>query len=111
MAENPADRCELCSRSAANLTRHHFIPRTRHRNRKNKQLFDRAEVRERIAWLCRPCHKQVHTVLDEKQLEREYSTVESLASHPEIAAFVDWIRDKPMDLVVPAFRRWQRRRR
>lgn len=83
------------------LTRHHLIPRTRHRNRKNKRDFDRQEVHERIVMLCRPCHNQVHAVLSEKTLEREYNTLAELAEHPEIARFVAWIRNKPDGIKVP----------
>ena len=68
MAANGAEgRCELCERTVSTLTKHHLIPRTRHKNKRNKKRFDRAEVRRRIAWLCRPCHKQIHSLLDEKQ--------------------------------------------
>jgi hypothetical protein len=77
------------------LTRHHLIPQTRHSNRRNKKAFSRAEVKERIAWLCRPCHKNLHAVLDNKELERDYNTIEALAAHPEIAKFTAWVRNRP----------------
>ncbi|MFN2348798.1 MAG: hypothetical protein ABR558_04375 [Thioalkalivibrio sp.] len=86
--------CQLCGRAEA-LTRHHLIPKTRHRNRRNKRLFDRVEVRERVIWICRPCHSQVHRVLDEKTLEREYNTLEALQGHPDIRTFTQWIAGKP----------------
>ncbi|MEJ7608914.1 MAG: hypothetical protein WKF37_22230 [Bryobacteraceae bacterium] len=82
------------------LTRHHLIPRTRHANKKNRKLFDRADVRTRIADLCRSCHSFVHKVLSEKQLEQSYNTLEALRFHPEIAKFVDWIGKKPAGLRV-----------
>jgi len=87
--------CELCGRIVDEVTKHHLIPRTRHANKKNKREFDRTEVRTRLALFCRPCHKQVHAVLTEKQLEREYNNLESLKAQQEIAKFVDWIKDKP----------------
>lgn len=86
-------KCALCGREEA-LTRHHLIPRTRHHNRKNKRDFDRAVVKQTVG-LCRPCHSQVHAVLTEKDLERNYRTVDALLGHPEIRKFVDWIREKP----------------
>ncbi|MEO8045627.1 MAG: hypothetical protein ABI674_12050 [Spartobacteria bacterium] len=86
-------RCALCEREGR-LTRHHLIPRTRHHNKRNKRDFARAEVRE-IVGLCRSCHSQVHQLLTEKQLERDFNTVAKLRSHPEIAKFADWIRAKP----------------
>jgi 5-methylcytosine-specific restriction endonuclease McrA len=97
--------CELCGRCVRELTRHHLIPQTRHKNRRNKRDFGREEVRHRIALLCRPCHRHVHATIDNKRLEREFNTVEALASHPEIARFVAWIRRKPDGTRVPT-RRW-----
>jgi hypothetical protein len=88
-------RCELCGRVVPRVTKHHLIPRTRHSNRRNKKLFDRTEIHRRVAWLCPPCHKQVHAVLTEKQLEREYNSVAKLAAHPDIAQFVAWIAKRP----------------
>lgn len=45
--------------------------------------------------ICRPCHSQIHQLLSEKELEREYNTVGNLRAHPGIANFVEWIRTKP----------------
>ena len=109
MAEVPAT-CELCGRPVRHLTRHHLIPRTRHANRRNKRDFDRADVHRRIAWLCRPCHDHVHNVLGEKELEREYNTLEALRGHPDVARFVDWIAGRPADFRPPRGRRARRRR-
>src|SRR5215813_740741 len=87
--------CELCGRQVSTLTRHHLVPRTRHSNKRNKRDFDRADVKTRIAWLCRPCHNHVHALFTEKTLEREFNTLESLLSHPDVGRFVEWIRTKP----------------
>ena len=97
--------CELCSRQVRELTRHHLIPQTRHSNRRNKRDFERSDVKHRIALLCRPCHAHIHATLPNKQLEREFNTVEALAAHPEIARFVDWIETRP-DGTRVGFRRW-----
>lgn len=100
--------CELCGRAGVEVTRHHLIPRTRHSNKKNRKLFDREDVRTRMADLCRPCHGFIHKVLTEKQLELDYNTVERLRRQPEIARFVEWIQSKPSGLRVrsrpPQFR-------
>jgi hypothetical protein len=45
--------------------------------------------------LCGACHRQIHRTLTEKELEREYNTVEALLSHPDILRFVGWIEHKP----------------
>jgi len=87
--------CELCGRLVSLVTKHHLIPRTRHKNKRNKREFDRVEVKTRVAWFCRPCHDHVHALFTEKTLEREFNTLESLMAHPEIARFVTWIQRRP----------------
>lgn len=91
----PEKRCELCRRDVSALTRHHLIPRTRHANKRNKREFTRHDVKKRIAWLCRPCHDHVHALFTEKALEREFNTLEAIATHPEVHRFVTWIQSKP----------------
>ena len=86
--------CGLCGRTVQKLTRHHLVPRTRHKNKRNKKTFDRQEV-HRTLGLCSPCHRHVHVVLDNKELEREYNTLEALKAHPDVGRFVEWIKRKP----------------
>lgn len=88
-------QCELCGRCGCPLTRHHLIPRTRHRNRRTRRDFDRRDMTHRLLWVCRACHNHMHDVLTEKELERHYNTREQLLAHPDVARFVDWIGDKP----------------
>lgn len=87
--------CELCGRQIAELTKHHLIPRMRHRNRRTQKQFKRQEMVERILWLCRPCHNHIHRVLSEKALADHYNTREALLAHDEIQRFVAWIKVKP----------------
>ena len=96
----PQGTCELCGRAGVDVTRHHLIPRTRHSNKRNQKLFDREDVRTRIADLCRPCHGFIHKALTEKQLELEYNTLDLLSAHPEIAIVVDWVKRRPAGLRV-----------
>lgn len=89
--------CELCGRIGVALTRHHLVPRMRigkNQKRKNRR-YDSGEALQQIAMLCYACHRHIHVVLTEKELEASYRTVESLLAHPEIARFVEWIRYKP----------------
>jgi 5-methylcytosine-specific restriction endonuclease McrA len=94
--------CALCGREER-LTRHHLIPRTRHHNKRNKQDFDREAVKETVG-LCRPCHSQVHALLSEKELEREWNTIEKIREHPDVVRFVEWIAGKPAGFRVPVRR-------
>lgn len=85
--------CAICGREET-LTRHHLIPRTRHHNKRNKREFERAVVHQ-IVGICRSCHSQIHALLSEKELEREYNTIAKLKAHPGIATFAAWIATKP----------------
>ena len=83
--------CELCERFVKRLTKHHLIPKTRHKNKRNKKNFDRQEVKDRVLWVCRECHNHIHQIFTNKELEYDYNTKEKLISHPEIAKFIAWI--------------------
>lgn len=90
MAEH--GHCQLCGREA-NLTFHHLIPRTLHRNKWFKKQFTREQMGEGIN-VCRECHLAVHRFADHKELGRSFNTRELLLAHPEIAKFVVWVRKK-----------------
>jgi Fe-S oxidoreductase len=96
-----ADHCELCGRGGAELRRHHLIPKTRRKNKKNKKLFSRTEVKERVLYVCKACHDTIHNELTEKELEIKYNTLESLLAVPVIARYVEWIKDKPINFKLP----------
>lgn len=95
--------CAICGRFET-LTRHHLIPRTRHPNKKNKRDFNRAAVKETVG-ICRPCHSQIHAVLTEKELERDWNTVEKLRAHPDVQKYAEWIAGKPRGFRVPTQRK------
>ena len=92
-AGGAAPACAICER-VETLTKHHLIPRTRHPNKKNKRDFDRRTVKQTVG-ICRMCHSQIHLLLTEKQLEREWNSVEKLRTHPELMKFAQWIAGKP----------------
>jgi hypothetical protein len=87
-------KCELCGRSTV-LTRHHLIPRTRHRNKRTQKRFARDEMQTRILWVCRSCHNHIHETFSEKELADTYHRKDLLLSHPAIQKFVNWIATKP----------------
>ena len=87
------------------LTRHHLIPRMRHRQARIRRQFDRQQRAGSIAWLCRACHSHVHAVLNEQQLAEHYHTLEALRAQAEIARFAAWLRKKPVDFIPASSRR------
>ena len=88
--------CELCGVAEA-YDRHHSVPRSRGGGGSLKLLF------------CFPCHSMVHSVMCNKDLERRYSTVQLLLSHPEIAKWVEWRKRHPN--VIPDVKATRERRR
>lgn len=95
---NSAAGCELCRRPVGRLTRHHLIPRSRHRKKRARRTFTWEQM-QRVALLCSACHHQIHKTFTEKDLEQEYNTIENLRTQPEIDRFVRWIEDKPHGVI------------
>ncbi len=93
--EEPEGACELCGRAISPLSKHHLIPVTRHAKRRKKKPKLSHEELHKIAFLCRPCHDNIHATFTEKELEVEYNTIEALAAHPDIARHTRWIATKP----------------
>ncbi len=102
-----AGDCELCGRSGVLLTRHHLIPKTRHRNKRARRSFDRREMIGRVAYVCRPCHNHIHNLFTEKELERTYNSIETLRNNEELLRFVEWVQKKPAGFK-PASRKLRR---
>jgi hypothetical protein len=77
--------CPLCERPIplAQLDAHHLVPKSRG----GVQTVN----------LHRICHRQIHALLTEVELERLYSSIERLKAHPEIARFIEWVKYKPDD--------------
>lgn len=92
--------CELCGRflEKGAITRHHLLPRSRARKLKRKprarRRRDLDDARLTVA-LCRPCHRNVHASIANKDLEREYDSLEKLSAHPDVMRFTEWVKDKP----------------
>lgn len=75
--------CPLCERPIPPSQRdaHHLVPKSR--------------GGVQTVWLHRICHRQVHALFSEAELERDYRDVDALRSHPLMARFLDWVRHKP----------------
>ena len=74
--------CPICLHEyeRKQLTRHHLVPKSR---------------KGRITVLvCAACHKQIHAIFSEKELEAKYSTIEALCDADEFRPFVNWIRKR-----------------
>ncbi|MBX3227281.1 MAG: hypothetical protein KIT84_34905 [Labilithrix sp.] len=69
--------CPLCERPNYNPSDHHLVPKSRG-----------GKVTETI---CRDCHSAIHATFTNKELEREYATIEALLSHPGLATQIRFI--------------------
>ena len=77
--------CPLCERviPASQKDAHHLVPKSK--------------GGRHTEYLHRICHRQIHALLTETELARQFSTVEALLAHPEMARFVAWVKTKPED--------------
>jgi hypothetical protein len=96
--------CAICNRNES-LTRHHLIPRTRHSNRRTKLRFPKEQLLKTVG-VCAPCHKQIHALIPENDLEQNWNTVEKLREHPCLRTFVKWIRPKPTGFSCSSHGKW-----
>jgi hypothetical protein len=80
--------CPLCGIAIPPAQRdaHHLVPKSK--------------GGRQTTFMHRVCHRQIHAVLTETELARQYATVDALLAHPEIKAFVSWVKTKPEDFFV-----------
>ena len=79
--------CPLCSRPlepGRSSDEHHLVPRSKGgKSGDNKALIHRV------------CHRKIHATLSERELASSYNNWPALQAHPEIAAFIVWLANKP----------------
>ncbi|MDX1580706.1 MAG: HNH endonuclease [Alphaproteobacteria bacterium] len=82
--ESAGETCALCGRPfGRQKQRHHLIPRLKG----GKETVDLHPI----------CHRKIHSLFTEAELARHYSTIEALQAHPEIAKFINWVKNRPPD--------------
>lgn len=85
--------CPLCERPIprhARQSRHHLTPRLK---------GGRVTVR-----LHQICHSAIHARYSEAEIARRLADVDALRRDPDIARFLDWVREKPADFHAPTHR-------
>ena len=81
--------CELCGREAVILRKHHLVPKQKKGKNKPDNFID----------TCVPCSKQIHALFTNKELKREYYSLERLKSSKKIQKWIKWVRKKnPVDI-------------
>lgn len=86
--------CELCKRTDTVLTFHHLIPVCLHTNKWFKKNFTREEMISGIYICQQDCHKQIHLLISEKEMGKNYNTVSKLLGHPGVKKYIKWLKKK-----------------
>ena len=82
-------QCELCDRQMEALTAHHLTPK-QNTKRKNEDPSPTIDI-------CSACHRQIHSLFDNKHLAQELNTLEKLKNDPDLHKFVSWIKKQKTD--------------
>lgn len=80
-AAGEAACCALCKRLVSLANEHHMIPKSRGGTQTET--------------LCLDCHAMIHTLFSNKELEAEFSSVDSLLHEPRMAKYVNWVAKRP----------------
>ncbi|EIT86727.1 hypothetical protein A374_04114 [Fictibacillus macauensis ZFHKF-1] len=86
-------RCELCLREPVQTTVHHLIPK------------EMGGAHLDTAHLCIPCHKQIHALYSNKELQHSLFTLEALRKDERMAAYLAWIKKQPATKLVATKKR------
>ena len=77
--------CPLCGRPIPieEQSKHHLVP---------KSLKGRD-----IVVLHRICHRKIHSLFTERELQKKYHSIEALLAHQDVQNFVAWVATKDPD--------------
>ena len=75
--------CSICKRMTPPeyQEKHHLIPKSK----KGKETID----------VCCHCGDQVHKLFTNKELEKDYNTLETLLKHQDMQKWIKWVEKKP----------------
>ena len=76
--------CELCGREILpkDVSTHHLVPKSR------------GGVGGPTTSLHGVCHRQIHALFEEKDLDTLYNNVKSLKEHRDVKRFIKWVSKK-----------------
>lgn len=72
-------QCPFCLRDVEKLSNHHLIPRCRG-----------GELDETVR-ICNDCHNAIHAFFSNKELEKEYNSMDALLSNEEFSKHIKWL--------------------
>ncbi|GIM28478.1 hypothetical protein CPJCM30710_11440 [Clostridium polyendosporum] len=82
---NPKYICDLCEREVSKVSEHHLIPKKEGGRNLN------------TAFLCIPCHTQVHTLYTNKELAARLYNIALLKDDIKIKRYLKFITKHPGD--------------
>lgn len=85
-----AHECEICDRAHLPLTYHHLIPRAVHAKVVKRGWHASWEL-NKVAWLCRPCHSFVHRIANNKELAKDWYSVDLLLAREDVQKWAAWV--------------------
>lgn len=77
--------CELCGREVSFITQHHLVPK------------EEGGAHLPKAALCQPCHSTIHHTFSNKELAREYNSLEKLKNAGNLQKYLKWIRKQSVE--------------
>lgn len=82
--------CQICQRETPDRLseKHHLIPRSKHGDSLNT-----------IA-VCVCCGDQIHQLFSNKELAKDYNTLQKILDNEKIIKWVKWVRNKPNDFSI-----------
>ena len=81
--------CPICKRDAdSTMSLHHLVPKCK----KGKETVS----------IHRCCHDFIHATFTDKELARDYNTIEKLLADERIQKFAKWVSKKPADFLNPS---------
>lgn len=85
------ENCGLCDR-LKELTFHHYIPKTLHKNKLFRKLYKLEFMRSHGIDLCDACHYAIHHFHSEKELGKYYNDKSKLLSSEKVKNFLKWVK-------------------
>ena len=79
--------CATCHRNTP-LTKHHLIPKKRHKKIKHSSLDASLD---KVIYICRSCHDGIHHFYDETTLAKAYNTLEKIANDDTLHKHFMWV--------------------
>jgi len=80
-------KCKICQREVPDgfVEKHHLVPKSRDKN-KNRGL--------KTIKVCVDCGDQLHLLFTNKELRKQYNTVEAILANEQVRKWTDWVKSK-----------------